>query len=612
MVFADSTRSRRGAVLVAIAAGCLGLGGLESAVGQGVLTAASRQVDQLIGQLDHPDFAARGRAAARLRELAEKRGLQTFLSRRFQRALLSGETSFEARSNLESLARELPPPSHAGPQPSAAQIMPLLDQLSSDLYARRDSASRQLEAMLAHPELIAPLWLELKRRTADLQLAASDRRVLEPLCERAREAWLLVGPDRVPLPQPSPAEISRWIDDLSQPDESVADGRRRLDLARRELLDLIVRQDTQHRVLDTLKRRIADLDEAARGPLQELVDLAKPGMAAEVWLNHDLRTVQYLIIDLPQYNDSATGRKATHFDRIDDQTAHCVSGNSLNPGDYPVRVAIPHPQPGQETMFFLTNLPTPRRRLAYEYGLRRDEGLRLQEITERTANYFLNRQTSLDEGEVLLLARLDWRGVSRFVGPYFETVPNTPLISALNGVTSQPTVHSAISAVLSQIGTHEAVPALERLARSGALGKLTYENRLSVAWIATLAIARRDPWPGIDDWLAGLVDEDLPLTADPDGAPDLGASAAGLLLDRQGASTGPFGLHTAGESLTDSFRFIGYRFSSPGDRQDVLRWWRKQKKLAAAGRAAGLTGNDSQAPAAIHLGPAERRNRQRK
>ncbi len=584
---------------------------LSAADGQDVLEAATWEVDRLIAELDHPDFATRGKAAARLEGLAGQAPLGAFLSRRFRRALLSGETSFEVRSRLEPLVRALPPPSDDEPKPSESRIVPLLDQLAGDSYAERDSAARQLRSMLAHVELIAPLWLELKRRTADPQLSAADRRALEPLCDQAREAWLLAAPDRVSLPKPSPGEIARWIDDLSRLDEAVSPDRHRRALARRELLDLIVRDDTRPQVLEMLREKIAASHDTARGPLHELVDFARGGMAAEVWLNQNHVTVQYLIIGLPQYNETVTARRATHFDRIDDQTAHCVSGNSLNPGDYPVRVAIPHPMPGHETMFYLTNLPTPRRRLAYEYQLKRDERLRLQEISERTLDYYLKRRTALGETEVLLLTRLDRRSVSRFVGAYFDTVPNAPLLSTLNGITSQPTVHGAIAAVLSQIGTHEAVPALERLARSGALGKPTYENRLNVAWVAALAIAGRDPWPGVDPWLANLLDERLPLTIDPDAPPDLGASAAGLLLDRHGASTRGFGLHTAGESLTDSFRFIGYRFGSERDRQDVKRWWQKQKALAEAGRAARLTESGPIAVPSINPGAGERRPRVR-
>ena len=62
-------------------------------------------------------------------------------------------------------------------------------------------------------------------------------------------------------------------------------------------------------------------------------------MAAEIWEDHQHGTVQYLLIGVPQYPERMT--RATFFDKIDDTTAHCVSGNSLAPGDYPVGIAIP-------------------------------------------------------------------------------------------------------------------------------------------------------------------------------------------------------------------------------------------------------------------------------
>jgi hypothetical protein len=565
---------------------------LRAAEPADVPAAIAPQVDQLLAELDHSEFAARSRAAARLEELAARPALSGYLSGRFRAALLSPETSFEVRSHLEALLRTLPPVALSEPKPSAELIGPLLDALGSDSYAQRDSASRQLEAMLAHVELIAPLWLELKRRSADAALAASARRALEPLVRKTHEAWLLADPSKVPLPRPSAEQIERWIDDVAELDEFEPANRDRRTSAQRELLDLLVRDDTRDEALAMLRERIAaDGDSAAQSPLEEIVDFTRAGMVAEVWSNHSLRTVQYLTIGVPQFNDAAVPPRATHFDRIDDQTAHCVSGNSLTEGDYPVRVAIPHPEPGHPTMFYLTNLPTPRRRLAYEYRIDRDPAVLLAEITERTLNYYLTRQTPLAENEILLLAQLDPRGVSRFIGHYFEAVPNAGLIATPGGLNAETTVHAGICAVISRIGTHEAVPALERLARSGALGKPNFESRFDVAWVAALAIAQRDPWPEVDEWLTRLIDERVPLSSDPDRPPELGASAAGLLLDRHGASTRPFGLELAGESLSESFRFSGYRFAAEPNRQDVKRWWTKQQAIAAAAaRAAERSG----------------------
>src|SRR5690606_35819283 len=138
---------------------------------------------------------------------------------------------------------------------------------------------------------------------------------------------------------------------------------------------------------------------------------------------------------------------------------------------------------------------------------------------------------------------------------YFEAVPDARLMSTPNGLNHLNSVHAAICLMMSRFGTREAVPAIEKIARSGALGKPQYPNRVDIAWVALLAIANRDPWPEIDPWLAALIDEKLPLTTDPEAPPDLGASAAGLLLDRHDVSIQPFGLVPAGEALSDVFQF---------------------------------------------------------
>jgi hypothetical protein len=82
--------------------------------------------------------------------------------------------------------------------------------------------------------------------------------------------------------------------------------------------------------------------------------------------------------------------------------------------------------------------------------------------------------------------------------------------------------------------------------------------------------------------LAKLVDQKIPLVSNLEVPPELGASAAAVLLNRHGASTRPFGLETTGEAATERLRFVGFRFASDRDRQDVTRWWEKQKGATAA------------------------------
>jgi hypothetical protein len=285
-----------------------------------------------------------------------------------------------------------------------------------------------------------------------------------------------------------------------------------------------------------------------------------------------------LLVGVPQVAEGAN--RATHFDRIDDHTAHCASGNSLTPGDYPVGVAIPHPNATHQVMYYLVNLPTPRRRLAYAYHLKRDEAARLQEISRRSLDHFLANRQALDELHVMMLQQLDPREVSRFAGPYFELVPDRKLPTTGADPAGQLTMHTMICSVLCTVGTHEAVPALEKLARAGHFGKPSFENPFDIAWIAALACASRDPWPKIDDWLAGLVGETHPVVTNSEPVAELGASAAGLLLERHDVSPSLFDLEPCGETGIERSRFAGYHFRSEEGRQRVVKWWARQREAA--------------------------------
>jgi hypothetical protein len=142
------------------------------------------------------------------------------------------------------------------------------------------------------------------------------------------------------------------------------------------------------------------------------------------------------------------------------------------------------------------------------------------------------------------------------------------------------TVDSTICSVLCRIGTHEAVPALEKLARSEGFQKPTHENPFHIAWIAALTIAQRDPWPELDAWLASLIDETQPLVLNAEVVPDLGGTAAGMLLERHKVSPYAFELEAAGNDAFDRAQFAGYRFSSDAGRKAVADWWRKEQGRA--------------------------------
>jgi hypothetical protein len=537
------------------------------------------QVRSAIALLDAAEFADRERALEYLEGLIDNQGARSLLAQEVARAIAEDATSIEARSQLDVLAKRLPQDVATASDHgvSTDDIDALLNELRDNSSRTRDTAQRRLLALLDRAECVVPILQQVKQRLADPAVAPATFRALEPVLDKARGKWVQADPATMPMARMNDAQIEQWIDLVALPgDPESAQVRLRRDIANRELIDLIVRDDTRERVLAVLAKKTVD-NADAEARLREIADFARPAMAAEVWTHSSFDwehrqhvTVQHLLVDVPQYPEIST--KATHFDRIDDKTAHCVSGNNLTPGDYPVGVAIPHPLPAHEFMYYLINLPTPRQRLAYEYSLRRDESTRLQEISRRTLDDFLARKHVLNERECLLLCQLDPQVVSKFVGPYFEAVGDEMLSPPL-------TVHATICHMLVRAGRHEAIAALEKKARSGKLGVPTAENPFAAAWAAALATARHHPWPDVDRWLFSLVDvKDLIVFIQPSG--DVGSVAAAILLERRGLAPSLFGLETAGERDLDAVRLPGYQFSSDTTRAEFRSWWLKQDSAA--------------------------------
>jgi hypothetical protein len=181
--------------------------------------------------------------------------------------------------------------------------------------------------------------------------------------------------------------------------------------------------------------------------------------------------------------------------------------------------------------------------------------------------------------------QLDPGAVSRFAGPYFEKVTDRYLESGGGNLAGQETLHTVIAGVLLTVGTHEAVPALEKLARDERTQKPNHDNPFAIAWIAALAIAQRDPWPGADEWLLSLIDEKAPLVLNADTVPELGGTAAGILLARHQVSPFTFDLEPAGNDAFDRSSFAGYRFTSDEGPKALRQWWASQKQGKAAAAA---------------------------
>jgi hypothetical protein len=557
------------------------------------------QVQAALDQLDSDQFAQREQAAAQLDTLVARPQLGSYLAGEFERRLLRADTSFEARTRLERYLKDLPQAPVESAPAGTDEIAPLLDRLSDDRSAERDAAGRRLDVALVRLENVGPVLVQVKSRLANPRLSLQARRALEGVLDKARERWVNAEPPTVTLPPVDKKQMQSWLDDDVLEEPLAPAQRVRRDAARRELVDLLVREDTREQLVALLKEHIeAAEDETAKARYKELSEMAMPAMVAEVWGHQQAdptfgvpddwehrqhRTVQHLLIGVPQMVEGAA--RPTHFDRIDDQTAHCVSGNSLIEGDYPVRVAIPHPNVGFDVMFYLINLPTPREQVQYEYYLRRPEAERLLEISERTLKYFLDNKQVLDPNHISLLMQLDPGAVSRFAGPYFEKVTDRYLESGGGNLAGQETLHTVIAGVLLTVGTHEAVPALEKLARDERTQKPNHDNPFAIAWIAALAIAQRDPWPGADEWLLSLIDEKAPLVLNADTVPELGGTAAGILLARHQVSPFTFDLEPAGNDAFDRSSFAGYRFTSDEGPKALRQWWASQKQGKAAAAA---------------------------
>jgi hypothetical protein len=425
--------------------------------------------------------------------------------------------------------------------------------------------------------MICPLLESIKSRLADAELSPASRQQLDPLWTKIHGAWLLSDSaswNFAPVPA---KQISHWIEALEKPG---ATDQARLSAdhltAERELLDLLVRPDTAPVVIHAIEDRLADskLEPSAAARLREVYDWSRPALVAEYWDNHTNQAIQHLLVGVPSLPPGA--QFPSEFDRCDDHVAHCVSGNSLSPGDYPIGIAFLHPrQPG--AFFHLVNLPTTQRRLAYEFLVEdQTDDQRLAEISVRTLDRILQKHQPLDDDELSLLDLLDADAVSRFAGPYFQAVADGPRDDYL-GSFGSPSRHGLMCLWLAVHGTHEAIPGLGQAIEARRINEPDDARPFRLAWVAALAIAQRDPWQGEDAWLAQRIQRterlELGSTA------DVGAIAAAELLTRRGEKPRDFGLEEVESEPLNRLHLQSYRFEAAEGRAAVLRWWSHQSSL---------------------------------
>jgi hypothetical protein len=332
------------------------------------------------------------------------------------------------------------------------------------------------------------------------------------------------------------------------------------------LLDALTQADAVQRVNTAveaaLERDALDddaLDDDALARLQRLREWARPTLAAEYWQRRENLTVQLFVVGVPSQAPGA--RRATRFDRVTDEVALCSAGNALSPGEYPLGVAFPHPRE-QASFFHLVSLPTARERLIYQYEIERvDEAERLAELTRRTLEPSITHARPLDDAQLWLLGQLDQPTVAVMLREYFAGVPDEPfdmsqLAPMLSDVSS---VHRTACLMLALDGSHEVVPTLVEAARNRRFMSLSIDDPPAMAWIAALAIAARNPWEGVDRWLAALVECTDRISFSQKSRGDVGATAAAMLLLRNELQPRDFGL-AAREPLQ---RNLHDRFEAP-------------------------------------------------
>ncbi|QGJ70165.1 Hypothetical protein PBC10988_18590 [Planctomycetales bacterium 10988] len=553
-------------------------------------------LQRLVDQLDHEESYLREEASRQLDQIAKETNRPEMVARLLQAMISRPEVSFEVRFRLRRILKELPEVAiEVTEEIEEGEMARLVQLLEADNYSTRVGAKARLDR-LAYAEAYAhELLVALKSKLAQRGLPPDSLNHLQKLYETAKGTWALAL-----LKDPSLEEAL-----LEVTEEQIAGWARRMggdlhqrEVAQRELIDLLIRGgDYIQQVRDGIEKELAENEELspeARLQMNDLIQQTQPAMVAEYWAIEESSTtgtsrkhrgIQHLLIDVPQLGPGAL--RPSHFDYCDDERAHCVSGNSLSPGDYPVHRAIPHPKDPTSAIFHLVNLPTPRRRIAYDFYIERTpEPERLAEITEKTCLALAESGDALTSNEISMLSILEPNRTSEFVGKYFEQ-RSLSAAPAEDRPEFSLRLDFEICEYLIEYGTTAAVPGLLKAIENDYFLELSARMPIHVGWMVTFVLIDRDSPEATDAWLAGLIsNQDKWLWHDFAEMGDIGSIAAALLLERHQRLPTEFQLErfqvddAISNSLDDfNVRFPLYRFTDPKGRQKVVRWWQQQKQL---------------------------------
>jgi len=575
------------------------LGAALPARGENPRSAPNRQAEQRaeiqhrIQELDSTCYETRCLAAAQVERWLGMPEMTAMLAEQFQQLFVLPELPFEVRWRIATWLRRLPMATSEPPQSLPdEELERLVRQLDDNSYSVRAGASERLKWLAASERVARPLILIVKRHLADQSLSEDTYRNLEAIRNIAWGIWVSNEGSDWNLPPVSQGQLDDWLHELEQPlpnrDMHAATRRR---IARQELMDVLSQDHEVPRVKAAIASHLrGKVDRQAATLLQELLDLTLPALVAECWTGGKQRPEQHLVVGRPMISPGAA--HPSHFDRADDRVAHCVSGNALTPGDYPVGVAFSAPnwRSNEQGFFHLVNLPTPRRQIAYSYYVKTDQAIRLAKISRRTLDRFLSEKRLLNDSELGILGQLDAHEVSRFASGYFLLMEDGSVeedftqesSTSRSRLGSQSSRFGAICAQLAVNGTRESAPGLLEAIRQKKFMSPTPLGPYRLQWLAALSIAYRDPWPDVDAWLAENTENLETLIIDHAEAPEIGATAAGLLLARHEQHPQAYGLRPTAEIQPVDLRLPGFRYGSPDDVQRVRQWWKRQSETHKA------------------------------
>lgn len=563
-----------------------------------------RAVDAIVADLSADTFPVRDDARRRLLALGAEPATASVVRQAVEAGLAAKPRDWETRTALEAILRRLPAAdkSSNGPEATPAEsltpevIDAVFTDLESDRFAVREAAAERFGPAAKNPRTCGLVMQRIKNRFDNPQLDLESLRRILPLWNDAWGTWLAHPAEQTEPPAPDGLTITKLIDQLVAPVPAGATYAHPMlapyAAAERELLYLLARDDTFTRVRDALEQRLdrsaaEGMPREAHERLQNTFDWSRPAMVAEYWQNGRHMSIQHLLIGVPNHPEGSP--RPSLFDRCDEKTAHCVSGNSLSPGDWPVNIFFPHPlESNGPAQFHLKNLPTPRRRLSYEHEvptlLSRErqiaiDSARRKLITRQTCEYFLSRKHALDEREIEMLMYVDPDEVSKFAGRYLQSVDDVPMPIESRMAFGNGSSHGMFCYQLAQLGTPEAGQALAAAIDKNRVLEPNDGGPFRMEWLSLLDLSERVEWPGCDEWLAAQIDRTEHLDIRSTQRATTGASAAALLLRRHDQDPSAFGLERRFYEELGDLGNPGYRFTAPEGPARVKKWWRETQEV---------------------------------